>query len=62
MGRLQAAVRSDEVAIDLDPSLADAYVIGGVARLHRGDPEGGIRMLERGIELSPRSPAANWYY
>jgi adenylate cyclase len=62
MGRLDAAVRSDEEAIDLNPSLADAYMIGGVARSHGGDPEGGIRMLERGIELSPRSPAANWFY
>ena len=62
MGRLEAAAQAAGAAIDLNPSLAMAYVIGGVATAHGGDPEAGIRMLDSAIALSPHDPSATWFY
>jgi TolB-like protein/Tfp pilus assembly protein PilF len=43
-------------AIGLNPSFSAAYVILGQLHNYVGEPEKGIRLIERGIQLSPRDP------
>ena len=40
-------------ALELDRSLADAYATLGVVRSHSGDPSGGLRALQKAIEINP---------
>jgi len=44
-----------ELAIALDPSLADAYSLLGFAQASSGEPEKGIATLKKALELSPRN-------
>ena len=37
-------------------------MMAGVGRIHGGDPEAGIPMVTRALELSPHDPLANWFY
>jgi adenylate cyclase len=62
MGRLDVALEAAERAVELNPSFAVAYMIGGVAKAHGGDPEGGVAMLDRAIALSPHDPTASWFH
>lgn len=62
LGRLRTAAGAAERAIALNPSLADAYIVGGVAIAHGGDPASGIELIVRGMELSPMHPMSNWFF
>lgn len=61
MRRMDATVRSAERAIELNPSLAVGYFLGGAAKIHSGDPEQGLEMADYAIALSPRDPALAWF-
>ncbi len=63
MGRLDTALQAAERAIELNPSLPTGHFVGGVARIRGGDaPQEGIRMITRAIALSPRHPAAAFFF
>ncbi len=47
------ATAAAQRALDLDPSLADAYVSLGFVQMHTGQLQAGIRSLRRAIELNP---------
>ena len=40
-------------ALELDPSLAEAYFSIGFTKLHSGDAAGGLQALQRAVELNP---------
>ncbi len=44
-----------EVAIALDPQLADAYSLLGYAQAVSGEPEKGLATMRKAVELSPRN-------
>jgi serine/threonine-protein kinase len=48
-----AAMAAVQRALQLDPSVADAYVSLGTILSHSGDPAGGLRALEKAVELNP---------
>lgn len=62
IGRMGAALQAAERAIELNPSLTLGHLMGGAAKVHDGDPEGGIPMITDSIALNPRDPLANWGY
>ncbi len=63
MGRMESTVRAAERAVELNPSLALAHVMGGVGRIHGGDdPERGINMITSAIALNPNDPSASWFW
>ena len=43
-------------ALTLNPNLATAWFISGFLRIWRGDPDGAVERLERGMRLSPLDP------
>jgi len=61
MGRMDATLRSAERAIELNPSLATGYFLGGAAKIYGGDPEQGLEMTSYAIALSPRDPTLAWF-
>ncbi|MDB4883410.1 MAG: Adenylate cyclase, partial [Gemmatimonadetes bacterium] len=46
-------------ALELDPTLADAHVSLGLIQSHSGDVRGGLRALDRAVELNPGLPLAH---
>jgi Flp pilus assembly protein TadD len=44
-----------EIAIGLDPKLADAYSLLGYAQAYSGEPEKGLVTMKKAVELSPRN-------
>ncbi len=62
MGRLDAAQRAAEQAIQLNPSLSVGYFAKGVALKYAGHAEEGIEMISQAIALSPRDSLLNWFY
>ena len=44
-----------EVAVALDPGLADAYALLGLAQLSLGEQEKGLQAMKKAVELSPRN-------
>lgn len=44
-----------ETAVALDPNFADAYSLLGYAQATSGEPEKGLRTMEKAVELSPRN-------
>jgi serine/threonine-protein kinase len=48
-----AATAAANMALKLDPSLAEAYVSIGTILSHTGDVAGGLRALEKAVELNP---------
>jgi tetratricopeptide (TPR) repeat protein len=48
-----AATAAAQRALQLDPSLADAYASIGTILSHNGDLAGGLRALEKAVELNP---------
>jgi predicted Zn-dependent protease len=48
-----AAMAAAKRALQLDPSVADAYVSLGTILSHSGDVAGGLRALEKAVELNP---------
>jgi tetratricopeptide (TPR) repeat protein len=63
MGRMDTTLQAAQRAIELNPSMAFAHLMGGVARIHGGDdPEKGIRMVSRGIALNPQDPGLAWSF
>jgi tetratricopeptide (TPR) repeat protein len=44
-----------EIAISLDPKLADAYSLLGYAQAFSGEPEKGFTTMKKAVELSPRN-------
>lgn len=61
-GRMDLVVKETDRALRLSPSLATAYMLGSVGRSHGGDPEAGIPMMTKAIELSPQDPWITWFY
>jgi adenylate cyclase len=53
-GDIKKAVACAEVAVQLDPSFAHAYLSLGLFLAHAGRPEEAIENIERGMRLSPR--------
>jgi serine/threonine protein kinase/tetratricopeptide (TPR) repeat protein len=49
----EAATVAAKRALQLDPSLADAYASIGTILSHNGDLTGGLRALEKAVELNP---------
>lgn len=47
------AMAAARKALELDESLADAHAVLGEVLSHRGDLAGGVRSLQRAIELNP---------
>ncbi len=60
-GGLANGAKSDEIkkeleiAIALDPQLADAYSLLGYAQAVSGEPEKGLATMRKAVELSPRN-------
>jgi tetratricopeptide (TPR) repeat protein len=50
------SLASADRALALDPNLATAWVAGGFVRIWRGDPDGAIEHIGRGMRLNPLSP------
>jgi DNA-binding winged helix-turn-helix (wHTH) protein/cytochrome c-type biogenesis protein CcmH/NrfG len=59
---LDRSERMLHAAIALSPNHGPAYEILGVARLYRGDADGGRRALRRATELDPLSPIDLLWY
>ncbi len=57
-GRLREAVARLELAIELDPELAAAWVNLGVAKRRSGDFAGAEEAYRQALELDPRHPGA----
>jgi serine/threonine-protein kinase len=52
-----------ERALELDPTLAEAYAAEGYAKMYyEWDADGAARDLKRAMELNPRYPTAPFYY
>ena len=62
MGRMEAVVQAADRAVHLNPSRAPSHMMAGAGRIHGGDPEAGIPMVTRALELSPHDPLGNWFY
>jgi serine/threonine-protein kinase len=54
-----AALTAAKKALELDPSLADAYVSMGTILSHTGDLAGGLHALQKAVELHPGHAAAH---
>ena len=55
-GQKSEAVKKElEIAIGLDPKLADAYSLLAYAQAFSGEPEKGLATMKKAIELSPRN-------
>ncbi len=61
-GRMTVTIKEADRAISLNPSRATAHMMAGVGRIHGGDPEAGIPMLTRSLELSPYDELVPWFY
>jgi adenylate cyclase len=60
---LESAIREDEAAISINPSLAPAYASLGIAKILGGRAEEAFAPLQTAIRLSPRDPLLNvWYF
>ncbi len=53
--RSEEIKKQSELAIALDPSLADAYSLLGFAQAFSGDPEKGLATMKKALELAPRN-------
>jgi adenylate cyclase len=62
MGRLDRTLVEAERAIQLNPSLVWGHVMAAAATVHGSDPEAGIPMAQRAIDLSPQDPTVTWSY
>lgn len=59
----ESAIREDEAAILINPSLAPAYASLGIAKILAGRAEEAFAPLQTAIRLSPRDPLLNvWYF
>jgi adenylate cyclase len=59
----ESAIREDEAAISINPSLAPAYASLGIAKILGGRAEEAFAPLQTAIRLSPRDPLLNvWYF
>ena len=61
-GRMETTVKEADRAIQLNPSRAVAYMMAGAGRIHGGDPETGIPMMTKAMEISPQDPFNTWFY
>jgi tetratricopeptide (TPR) repeat protein len=64
--RMAEMKKECEVAVALDPDLADAYALLGLAQLSLGEQEKGLQAMKKAVELSPRNESyqfnlANFY-
>jgi Flp pilus assembly protein TadD len=64
--RMTTIKKECEAAIALDPKLADAYALLGIAQLSSGEGEKGLAAMKKAVELSPRNEGyqfnlANFY-
>jgi TolB-like protein len=55
-GDVEGGIAYLDRALALNPNLATAWFISGFLRIWRGDPDGAIERLERGMRLSPLDP------
>ncbi len=56
------AVAEATLALQMDPSLADAYAVLGDDACRRGDWERGMSLLRRGLELAPADSILRMWY
>ncbi|WEN16133.1 winged helix-turn-helix domain-containing protein [Rhodanobacter sp. AS-Z3] len=56
------AVAEAKLALQMDPSLADAYTVLGDDACRRGDWEQGMKLLRRGLELAPADSILRMWY
>lgn len=61
-GRMELTIKEADRAIRLNPSLAVAYMLAGVGRIHGGDPEAGIPLMTKAMEISPQDPFNTWFF
>ena len=61
-GRMETTVKEADRAIQLNPSLATAYMMAGAGRIHGGDPEAGIPLMTKAMQISPHDPFNTWFY
>ena len=60
--RLEDAIAEDRRALDLDPSLVDAYWHIGFVMRRRGEFETSLESIDKAIRLSPHDPfRGSWY-
>ena len=56
------AVKEANIALQMDPSLPDAYTVLGDDACRRGDWEHGISLLRRGLDLAPADSLLRMWY
>jgi adenylate cyclase len=60
--RLDQAISEDRRALDLDPSLVDAYWHMGFVMRRVGEFQTSLELIDKALRLSPRDPfRATWY-
>ncbi len=60
--RLDEAIAEDRRALELDPSLVDAYWHMGFVMRRLGEFQTSLELIDKAIRLSPRDPfRASWY-
>jgi tetratricopeptide (TPR) repeat protein len=55
-GDYEAALIHAETALSLNPSFSQATAMAGIAKIHLGELEAGLRMLQNGIDAAPEDP------
>jgi tetratricopeptide (TPR) repeat protein len=60
--RLEEAFEEDRRALDLDPSLVDAYWHMGFLKRRLGEFETSLEFIDKAIRLSPRDPFRSIWY
>ena len=55
MNELNTCIENALLALRLDPNNSDAYRIMGYALILKGDKQGGLKNLERAVELGDES-------
>ena len=62
MGRMDRVLAEGQRAVQLNPSLVWGHLMVASATVHGGDPERGIPIAQRAIDLSPHDPMVTWSY
>ncbi len=55
-GDLAAALVHAETALNLNPSFSQAMAMRGIIKIHLGEVEEGLRLLQTGIDAAPEDP------
>ncbi len=55
-GDFAAALVHAETALNLNPGFSQATAMAGIARIHLGDVDEGLRLLQSGLDAAPEDP------